>query len=127
MSMMAIIRRYVFVGLMVLRITGCPHEAGAAWITFQADAAHTGYVPGRYHFRRATLLWQNAVTSPAYVVNGIAVGGNTVFVTNGVRSFSGDESFHALDQETGALLWSKSFGTGNATTSAPAYSNGIVY
>src|SRR5713101_776075 len=127
MLLMAItpaIRRCALLGLLAGAAVSSANEAQAAWITFQADASHTGYVPGRYHFRHASLRWQTTVaTIPP---NGLAVGDSTIFVTNQAR-FSNDPSFHALDQATGSVLWSKSFGTNNDTTSPPAYADGVVY
>src|SRR6185369_6238762 len=59
-------------------------------------------------------------------LTGLAVGGGTVFVTNDAF-FSTIDALHALDQNSGAILWSKGYGARNDTVSAPAYANGNVY
>ena len=129
MTRVAGIRRWAVLALALLTVAlmsgpNSPNESQAAWVTYQGDAAHTGYVGGRYHFRRAKLRWQTAVTTKP--LDGIAIGGSTVFVT-AFSYFSNDEAVWALDQATGSVLWSKAFGSGYESASPPAYVNGVVY
>ena len=105
-------------------LLGAVAVARADWVTYQGDAAHTGYVRGSFRFRHAHLLWQAPIATDE-PLTGLAVAAGTVFVTNQAR-FVDAPSFHALDQATGAELWSRSF-VQNDTTSAPGYANGVVY
>lgn len=116
------IRPCVVLVVVTVATTMAESRAHAEWATYQADAAHTGHVPGRYQFGRSRLQWQTPVGPDA--LNGIAVGGDTVFVTKR-GYFSSDPTFHALDQATGSILWDKTFNT--FSTSPPSYSDGIVY
>jgi hypothetical protein len=102
---------------------GLGGPAIADWPTYQGNAAHTGYVPGVLNVAPFEELWSTPV-SPNQL-SGLAVGGGTVFVTN-LGSFVNVETLHALDEATGGILWAKTFGSSNATTSAPGYANGSV-
>jgi hypothetical protein len=117
--------RWTLVAFAVAVLTGGATDAAAAWMTFQADAAHTGHVPGHYAFRRAQLLWQTAVAPNA--PNGLAVGDGAVFVTVPYPNipYPPPPSIHALDQMTGSTLWSSTFLV--STLGPPAYFDGAVY
>ncbi len=114
----------VGLGPLIAGLIALAAEARANWPTFQGNAAHTGHVAGTYGFTNAKLLWKT--TAYAGALTGIAIGDNTVVVTNQAR-FTSDSSVHALDQSTGTVLWSHAFGTSNDTTSPPAYANKIFY
>ncbi len=101
------------------------HAIQADWGTYQGNASHTGYVPVSINASALSISWQTTVPSTD-AINGLAVGGGNVLVTNRTF-FSSQPSFHSLQQGTGALQWSKNFGTSNATTSPPAYANGVAY
>src|SRR5438094_5198896 len=126
MAHLGCLRRWVFLGILTVALMSGANESQGAWVTYQSDAAHTGYVPGRYHFRRAKLRWQTTVASNS--PNGLAVGDGAVFVSLpfpiGVP-YPPPPSVRALDQATGAILWSESFSV--FSVSPPACSNGIVY
>ena len=98
--------------------------ACAEWSTFQGDPAHTGYVPGSIAASNLSLRWSTPVSTSE--LGGMAIGANGVYVKGpGV-------SVTALNELTGAPLWTNAytFGTGPGqayTTSAPAYANGMVY
>jgi outer membrane protein assembly factor BamB len=108
---------------LAMMMLGLSSASRAAWVTYQGDAAHSGHVPGVLDTSTSHLLWQKPVASSN--ITGLAVGGDTVFVTN-YGYFSNTDTFHAIDQATGSPLWSKSY-TSNFSTSAPAYANGVVY
>lgn len=98
--------------------------ARAEWSTYQGNAAHTGYVPGNFDASHLSLKW-SASYGP-YSIGGLAVGGGAVY-------FDGPSvSVTALNEQTGAVLWSNPFTYGVnrgqvSSTSAPAYANGMVY
>ena len=71
-----------------------------------------------YSAATGSLLWQ---TPMAPVVNTGALGQGKVFVN------SDDGTVYALNDTTGAVLWSFSTAGGRGLTSAPAYANGVVY
>src|SRR5262245_50749571 len=96
-------------------------SACAEWDTYQNDPAHTGYVTGSFDVSHAALLWSTPLAQGA--LTGLAVGGNGVYVTDQQTNIPG---FNALNQATGAVVWNQTFAN-NFSTSAPTYSNGIVY
>ncbi len=117
-------QRCALLGVLSLACCAGLLEARADWPTYQGNAAHTGYVAGHYNFTHAKLIWKAEASANA--LNGIAVGGSTVVVTNQAR-FNIDTSVTALNQSTGSLLWNHAFGTNNDTTSPPAYANNTFF
>jgi outer membrane protein assembly factor BamB len=93
--------------------------ARADWPTYQGGVAHTGYVPGSYNFTNVATQWQTTVLAGA-AMNGLAVGGGTVIVTD-------LGNMRALDQASGTILWSKSYVPTFFSTSPPAYATGVAY
>jgi len=96
----------------------------AEWSTYQGNITHNGYVPGAVAPAKITLVWKDPI-SP-YALGGLAVGGSAVYVKGPSVSIT------AVNQQTGAALWSNpyTFGVSKGqvyTTSAPAYANGMVY
>jgi len=113
-------RRFVMLAAVMSMATA----VRADWSTYQGGADHTGYVPGTISSSNLSLRWSNPVAPSA--LGGLAVGGNGVYVGGPGRSIT------AVDEHSGAPLWSNPYtfgvGTGQVyTTSAPAYANGMVY
>src|SRR6516162_3261144 len=116
-----VFRESISAALVLSSVTAAAAEAG--WATYQGNPAHTGFVDASITRNQPSLLWKTTVSSHPLV--GLAVGGGTVFVSN-TDNFTGLDSSHALDQQTGNILWSKAY-SNNDTVSAPAYANGVVY
>jgi outer membrane protein assembly factor BamB len=107
--------------------------ARAEWGTYQGNAQHTGYVAGQYDMSKFQPLWQVPVGTGSLPLQPFTVGGGKVFVTREIY-FQGVPSVFALDAETGATRWSKTFyaygmpsAGGVANVSQAAYANGRVY
>src|SRR2546427_10776648 len=89
MGIAAAIRRCVLFGLLAGAVMSGANETRAAWVTYQADAAHSGHVPGSYRFRHARRWWRTTVSPNA--PNGLAVGDGAVFVSRSEERRVGKE------------------------------------
>ena len=114
-------------GNLVWLITGSIFAVGvrADWMTYQADAAHTGYVPGIQDWSGgAHDLWTQTQTTN-YM--GAAISNGTVYETiDGTTT----PNLYAMDARTGSVLWSNGvepFAPGGITVSSPSIANGKVY
>ncbi|MGO9019675.1 MAG: PQQ-binding-like beta-propeller repeat protein [Syntrophobacteraceae bacterium] len=97
-----------------------PHVADASdqWPMYQANPAHTGYVPVSLDPNKFILRWQKNLGSSA--LNPVAAGGGRVFATK-----SGGGTLDALDSGSGDNIWSQNFDKGFHASAS--YSDGKVY
>ena len=94
------------------------------WATFQGNARHTGAVDATLDPEVFRELWVRPAVTGATALNPVTEGGGAVFVST--QSYFGGQQLAALDAQTGATLWTHSFGTIHAAH-PPAYSDGAVY
>nr|WP_279637141.1 Ig-like domain-containing protein [Corallococcus sicarius] len=94
------------------------------WATFQGNARHTGAVDATLDPEVFRELWVRPAVTGATALNPVTEGGGAVFVST--QSYFGGQLLAALDAQTGATLWTHSFGTIHAAH-PPAYSDGAVY
>ena len=122
----------VLIVVVVATLALCPRsEARAAWLQFQGDAGHTGYVPGAYQPTTFGQRW--SITAPPYSGasgdRAVAIDGGRVYATilDGY-SFSGPYNVVALDLASGAEQWKRVLaGNSHSGVSAPSVMNGRVY
>jgi len=95
-----------------------PIAAQAQWPTFQADAAHTGYVPITIDPSTTQLRW--SIRLDGGRLSQVTSGGGKAYVS------SSDNNLYALDSSTGKLSWTKGYG-GVFSVNPPAWAAGRVY
>jgi hypothetical protein len=101
-----------------------PAERTGSWPMFQANAAHTGYLPvtlrpETFHFR-----WKKTLGT-GLALNPVAAGEGKVFATTLVYFVDAPQLF-ALRSSDGATLWSKGFGS-VFSVNPPSFAYGNVY
>ncbi|MBI1825289.1 MAG: PQQ-binding-like beta-propeller repeat protein [Planctomycetes bacterium] len=102
--------------------------AAPNWPTYQANPAHTGYVPVTLDASRFALRWEKLINlnqDGLSVLNPVAAGDGKVFVSTH-SIFYDVISLLALSAADGSTLWTKDFGF-VSSVNPPAYSNGNVY
>jgi outer membrane protein assembly factor BamB len=100
-----------------------PVAVVADWQTFQGDAAHTGHVDASYTASAIVPAWTwNMPSGTRNWMNLVATGGGKIYVTEDAQQ----SHLYALDEASGAVLWSKQF-IDSLETGGPAYANGVVY
>ncbi|MFT3996891.1 MAG: PQQ-binding-like beta-propeller repeat protein [Asticcacaulis sp.] len=100
------------------------------WQTFQRNAAHTGRVHVKLDPSRFAKAWEwtistNANNGLTYGINGLTtIGGNVIVTRN--NTFNSNGTVYALNEATGAQVWSTDI-PGIATEGAAAAANGKIY
>ena len=103
-----------------------PMQGAPEWVTFQGNAAHTGYVPVMLDPNQFTTRWQLAVPTFLYF-NGLFNLG-TVTTANGKFYMAGNNAITARSEFDGSTVWAYSFaGLPFPSVNPPAVSNGTVY
>jgi outer membrane protein assembly factor BamB len=107
-------------------LAAMPAAAGAAWTTFQGDAAHTGYVPGHLDPRSFEELWHvgYGMTSTEHL-QPVAAGDGKVFLAKTSYCYTPSE-VRGFDARSGQLLWTRSIPDIPGLSPA-AYTDGRVY
>lgn len=100
-----------------------PPFAGARdpWPTYQANPAHTGYIPVSLDPGKFALRWQTKLASIG--LSPVTAAGSFVFVSGYI---SGGGRLSVLDSGSGNTLWSQDF-PGVTSANPPSYDNGKVY
>lgn len=93
------------------------------WPGYQANPAHTGYVPGTLNTNFFALRWQ-ILAANGLALNPVAVGDGKVFVS--APSYFGNTGLYAYDAQSGALLWNVPY-SDFFSVNPPAYGDGRVY
>ncbi len=105
-------------------VSGAPSSPFAGdWPMFQANPAHTGYVPGALNPGQFALRWQIDAAN-GLGLNPVAVGDGKVFVS--APAYFGNTGLYAYDAGSGAPLWNKSY-SDLFSVNPPAYGHGRVY
>jgi outer membrane protein assembly factor BamB len=104
--------------------TSIPLGGNDSWPMFQANAAHTGFLPIDLDPAQFTLRWQQDIGG-TFALNPVAAGDGKVYVTLGIY-FNNVPQLFALDATDGHTLWSKSFGD-IFSVNPPSYAYGKVY
>jgi outer membrane protein assembly factor BamB len=97
------------------------------WQTHQADAAHRGYVGMLLDPAKFAKAWEWSRppgTEPIGGINPVTTADGKVYVTDDV--YFGTATLRALDESTGAEVWTRSFGSVPALN-PPAVSGGRVH
>jgi hypothetical protein len=96
------------------------------WTMFQANAAHTGYVPVDLDPNSFSTRWQ----APALDIP-VSFGGNlnTLVASNGVLFISGGTTLYARNESDNSAVWSHDFsGLAPVTpVNPPSVAGGVVY
>ncbi len=100
--------------------------AQVSWPMYQANAAHTGYIPVSFDPNDFTLDWEVTLSPSGLDVNPVAAVGGRVFATLNIYFENGQDDFFTLDATDGTILWSKDFGD-VYSVNPPAYDAGEVY
>ena len=100
--------------------------AQVSWPMYQANAAHTGYIPVSFDPNDFTLDWEVTLAPNGQDVNPVAAVGGRVFASLRIYFENNQDDFFALDAEDGSILWSKDFGD-VFSVNPPAYDGGQVY
>ena len=110
--------------LLVITLVLLPGSLAAqvSWPMYQANAAHTGYIPVSFDPQDFSLKWE--VTLSGSLQRVVAVDGR-VFASLWSASDIGNELF-ALDADDGTILWSWESGD-VSSVGAPAYDSGKVF
>ena len=95
----------------------------AEWPTYQADAAHTGYIPESMDSGNFTLRWR-ITAGDGQPLNPIAVGGGKVFVTT--LGYFSDAGLYVYDAIDGSPRWHRTYGD-VFSVNPPAFAYGNVY
>ncbi len=101
-------------------------EAQVKWPMYQANAAHTGYIPVSFDPDDFVLDWEVVLSPEGENVNPVAAVDGRVFATLRNIFDNGRDDFYALDVTDGHVLWSKDFGN-VFSVNPPAYDAGKVY
>jgi outer membrane protein assembly factor BamB len=111
--------------LTILARTTPDWSQATEWTTYQGNAAHTGYVPVTADAGAFRELW---VATPfgSVALNPVTVGGGRVFASTNSYFGANAQWAGALDAQTGAVQWSRSFGDIHGVH-PPAYGDGSVY
>ncbi len=95
------------------------------WQTFQANSAHTGFVPATISPDLLVTRWQHGVTANVYF-NG-TVNLATVTTSNGLFYIAGGNVLQARQESDASLVWSYDFsGLPFPSVNPPAVANGVV-
>jgi outer membrane protein assembly factor BamB len=94
-----------------------------SWSTFQANAAHTGYLPLTLVPSKFQEIW--SVPLGPRPLNPIAAAEGMVFATLDARYYDSEQLF-ALRAASGEVLWSRWFGA-VSSVNPPACAEGNVY
>lgn len=97
--------------------------AETPWPMYQANPAHTGYVPLTLDTSAFALRWTHSIQS-GIALNPVTAAEGKVFVSRG-GSFD-NSGLYVLDAANGSLLWSTSFGN-VFSVNPPSYAYGNVY
>jgi outer membrane protein assembly factor BamB len=93
------------------------------WETYQGNPSHTGYVDVTVDPVAFAEAWTVTVES-GVALNPVTAGTSSVFVST--NSYFGTQTLRSLNAQTGAVRWTKSFGSIHGVH-PPAYGNGSVY
>lgn len=105
-----------------------PTSVSTDWVTFQGNAAHTGYVDVQLDPAAFSQIWTwtsppNSGGLPIHI-NSVATSAGKVFVTKDIGSDQG--VLYALNEADGSVNWSYSLGN-MASEGPPAVANGSVF
>lgn len=84
------------------------------WTTYQANAAHTGYVPVSLDPAKFSLRWERSL-EPGLALDPVTVRDGKVFVSR--------TKLHVLDTNTGETIWDREFGSVSVNPPSCAYGN----
>ncbi|MBX9791249.1 MAG: PQQ-binding-like beta-propeller repeat protein [Pirellulales bacterium] len=116
-------RGVLSLGLAALACIASSDTLNAEWSTYQANAAHTGYVSTSLDFSQAAApRWSTPLDLYPTIPGGLAVGANTVLVT-GYDALT-TYGLYALNAYSGAIVWDH---TNLDRINPPAYANGKAY
>jgi outer membrane protein assembly factor BamB len=109
--------------LMILMVSfseyvGASHQ----WPMYQANPAHTGFIPVSLDPTKFALRWEKKLGSLA--LNPVTAAGGRVFVSQG--GWNSSAGLYALDSGSGDTLWNMSFDD-VYSVNPPSYSDGKVY
>jgi len=107
--------------LLQFAIVVAPSAARGAWITYQGDDSHDGYVSYSPNPAKFAPLWQANLGG---TLNSVAAANGEVFVSQ--STYFGTASLFALNSANGHTLWSTPFND-VYSVNPPAYANGTVY
>jgi hypothetical protein len=102
-----------------------PWSGVADWTMFQANAAHTGYVPVDLDPNSFSTRWQ----APALDIP-VSFGGNlnTLVASNGVLFIGGGTTLYARNESDNSAVWSYDFSSlAFPSVNPPAVAAGVVY
>lgn len=103
-----------------------PMQGVPEWVTFQGNAAHTGYVPVTLDPNQFGTRWQLGV--PAFLFFNGLFNLATVTTSSGNFYIAGNNAVTAHSEFDGSTIWSYSFaGLTFPSVNPPAVSNGTVY
>ncbi len=108
----------------VLCLAVDPAEKTGSWPMFQANAAHTGYLPVTLRPDGFRFRWKK-VLGTGLALNPVAAGEGKVFATTLVYFVDAPQLF-ALRSSDGATLWTKGFGS-VYSVNPPSFAYGNVY
>lgn len=103
-------------------------SADSSWTQFQADPAHSGYIPYTINTNNIVPLWSLADTElgHASLVPGVVTDADHVYVVG--RTTDGDPyEVVAVDRLSKTVAWTRGFSPYSRGLSAPATGNGKVY
>lgn len=98
----------------------------AEWGTFQANAAHTGYVPAQTNPNAFSTRWQFPVATDT--LDSFYLPSATVTTANNQFFVAGNNALFARQEFDGTSVWQYSVSSlAYPSTNPPAVANGVVY
>lgn len=100
----------------------------ADWTTFQANAAHTGYVDAAVDPNQFTTRWQGPPLGVGGLGGGSYQNNMTLTAANGQYFAASGNILYARHESDGSVAWQYDFSSLQfPSTNPPAVANGVVY